>query len=625
MRKFTLLILAALLVTFADAQRTVLIQKGSNASCAPCAASNPAFWALMQPNIANHKVVYISYQWDFPGTDPMNAQNPVDPDAFMAYYSQNGVPTCLTDGENPRHIANHSQALIDAAYAIPTPLSMTVSHTMNSSFSQATITIVVTNNGATAVGGGQYKLRTLFTEEVINFATAPGSNGERTFHHVARKHLPDWAGTALPSIAPGASQTFTLTENVPTYYYDVSKLNVVAYVQDDASKKVWQAAESNVIPVPLNASITGATIAGTGICMTSITPKATLTNLGTDPLTSATVGYAINGGTPVTQAWTGNLATGATADVTFAAVTLAPGSSTSIVYTATSVNGATDQSPADNTTTAVSFVNLDGAAAAMPYSEGFESLTTVGVAPRVTNAFTVDYATDDFVMVTSGAATGTRALRWNCWNRAAGTTATTFLTKIRPSASTNLGFKIAHRQYTGSEDRLQFVVSTNCGQTWTPVFNETSSQFAHSAQSSGSATPTLPVAANWRNKLVSLSAYAGQDIMVAVKCISDFGDYIYVDDINIDNALSIEDMPEVASFNLFPNPTNGDITIDLNLENQASVNMSISNALGQHVKNVVYTGTSQMNVATSDLAAGTYFFNVVIDGKVQAQRFVVIK
>jgi Secretion system C-terminal sorting domain/Outer membrane protein Omp28 len=627
MRKFTLLIIAAFLVSAANAQtRSVLIQKGSNASCAPCAAANPAFWTLMQPNMANHKVVYLAYQWDFPGVDPMNAHNPTDPDAFMAFYAQNGVPTCLTDGQSPRHIANHTQALIDAAYAVPTPLSMTISHTMNSTFTSATINITVTNNGATAVGGGQYVLRTVFTEEQIDFATAPGTNGERTFHHVARKHLPSWAGTPIPSIPAGGTETFTLTEAVPGYYYDISKLNVVAYVQNNADKIVWQSAESTKIPVPLNASITGATIASPGYCNATITPKARLTNVGTDPVTSATVGYTINGGTPVTQAWTGNLATGASADITFAPANLS--GNTSIVYTATNINGGTDLSLSDNTTAAANFANIDGTPAAIPYSQGFESFTTVDVAPRSIGALTLDYAANDFIAIKAVGSTGTRSVFWNAYDAAVGVTATFTVDKVALGSAPSLSFKAAHRKYQTANDVLKVLVSTNCGQNWTEVWSE-GSALLHSS-TTATTRYTTPLAAEWMTKTVNLNAYANQNVWVAFRCISGYGNNIFVDDINITNTVvSVEDLAGVNAFNLFPNPTSGDITVEFNLENNASVDMNIANALGQQVKTVLSetrnSGANRISVPTSDLAAGTYFFNVLVDGKVQTQRFVVIK
>jgi hypothetical protein len=81
----------------------------------------------------------------------------------------------------------------------------------------------------------------------------------------------------------------------------------------------------------------------------------TLTNFGTTPLTSVTVGYQVNGGTAVTQSWSGNLAPCASTSVTFSgaqAVTLANGTLYSIKgFTANPVNGSTDGNVNNDTTT----------------------------------------------------------------------------------------------------------------------------------------------------------------------------------------------------------------------------------------------------------------------------------
>ena len=54
---------------FGQTQRTVFIEEFTQASCAPCAAANPAFNTLLSANTA--KAVSIKYQVSWPGTDPM--------------------------------------------------------------------------------------------------------------------------------------------------------------------------------------------------------------------------------------------------------------------------------------------------------------------------------------------------------------------------------------------------------------------------------------------------------------------------------------------------------------------------------------------------------------------------
>ncbi|MFT6998115.1 MAG: hypothetical protein ACJAQ4_001874, partial [Cryomorphaceae bacterium] len=101
MKKIYLSAIVCLLTTFSFAQseRLVLSEEGTNASCGPCAAQNPSYNALLDNNTDN--VISIKYQWYFPGFDPMHEHNPDEANARLAYYGINGVPTATIDGVIP--------------------------------------------------------------------------------------------------------------------------------------------------------------------------------------------------------------------------------------------------------------------------------------------------------------------------------------------------------------------------------------------------------------------------------------------------------------------------------------------------------------------------------------------
>jgi hypothetical protein len=121
----------------AQSQRLVLIEQGSNASCPPCAAQNPAFNALLEAN--STKVVSLKYQWNFPGYDPMNEHNPSEvATRFETYYGQNGVPTAMLDGTVPSFGGNpydgapagYTTALIDERYAVPASFDINLTYSL---------------------------------------------------------------------------------------------------------------------------------------------------------------------------------------------------------------------------------------------------------------------------------------------------------------------------------------------------------------------------------------------------------------------------------------------------------------------------------------------------------------
>jgi len=96
-KKFTLLFSIALLAlltirqfSFAQAQRLVLVEEFTQASCPPCASQNPGFNDLIDAN--PDKIRSIKYQESWPGVDPMNAQNPTQVATRTSYYGVNAVP-----------------------------------------------------------------------------------------------------------------------------------------------------------------------------------------------------------------------------------------------------------------------------------------------------------------------------------------------------------------------------------------------------------------------------------------------------------------------------------------------------------------------------------------------------
>jgi subtilisin family serine protease len=107
-------------------------------------------------------------------------------------------------------------------------------------------------------------------------------------------------------------------------------------------------------------------------------------------------------------------------------------------------------------------------------------------------------------------------------------------------------FDLAHQAFgslTASQDRLQVQVSTDCGTTWTTVYNKQSVDA--NPNLSLATVPGLtgaefrPQNANqWRREVVPIPTAANRDaVRVRFVGISDFGNNIFVDNINITNVV----------------------------------------------------------------------------------------
>lgn len=242
-KNLTLLSIALLFASTLSAQRLVIIEHFTQASCPPCAALNPALNALLDQNL--DKIVAIKYQTSWPGVDPMNAANPSDVQTRVTYYGVNGVPNSLVDG----NIYNGSpsgvtQTMINSRHNVNPSVDVRVSYFIISNPAAPSDSMVVTARvkALSAITAGKV-LHTAAIEREIEFATAPGSNGEKKFESVMKKMFPSASGTTLPAMTIGDSVRYTFKmslkrSNGTPVYYNLGQAAAVAFVQDNGSKEV---------------------------------------------------------------------------------------------------------------------------------------------------------------------------------------------------------------------------------------------------------------------------------------------------------------------------------------------------------------------------------------------------
>ena len=81
----------------------------------------------------------------------------------------------------------------------------------------------------------------------------------------------------------------------------------------------------------------------------------------------------------------------------------------------------------------------------------------------------------------------------------------------------------------------------------------------------------------------------------------------------------------VADWNVFPNPSSGDVKVSFTLRKDAAVEMEMFNAVGQmiHSQKASYqAGNYQMKIAMAELPKGVYFMKLSVDGIVMVKRVV---
>lgn len=221
---------------FGQARRIVLLEEATNASCAPCALSNPNLQSFFSTHFGG--VVSVRYHASWPGFDPMYQLNPTENSARISYYGIAGVPNYLLDGVNygvpgdPAFMA--VQMRNNMAQASPVKIELSAGITPGEV--AADIQLIALEN----VTQANLRLRTAIIERRVVYASPPGSNGERDFPDVMRKLLPDPAGIEISALNAGDTLNYQLLSPVnPAWNWN--DLAVVSWLQSDATKEVIQA------------------------------------------------------------------------------------------------------------------------------------------------------------------------------------------------------------------------------------------------------------------------------------------------------------------------------------------------------------------------------------------------
>lgn len=269
---------------------------------------------------------------------------------------------------------------------------------------------------------------------------------------------------------------------------------------------------------------------GTPICAGTTTPRVLVANNGTSALSSVTVALQHNSNTPSSQTLTGlNVAPGGTVVVTFPAITLVNGTNT-LKFTTSAPNGGADGVTANDVFTQT--VNI-AAPTATPLTENFEAATL----PASWTLLNYD-GDSTWRRIGTGSGGSTGSLFVNDYVNPNVGTVDDFrsppVTLATGADSLVVSFDVAHRNYPGYPDSLQVYLTTNCGSSYSKIYNKGGSALA----TGGSSTSAFlsPTAAQWRSERISQVAGSATQAIVLFRNYNGNGNNIFVDNINVRSA-----------------------------------------------------------------------------------------
>lgn len=278
--------------------------------------------------------------------------------------------------------------------------------------------------------------------------------------------------------------------------------------------------------------------------------------------------------------------------------------------------------------TAKVVVSPSPGASAVPYSEGFETITLSGAGWVVDNADN----NNGWELFTGAASSGITSVRLVNW---IGNNSGSVDGLIMPSfnavniSGAQMNFKYAFAAKNSNDaSALRVLVSNNCGASWIPRLTKSGATLRTTSN-----TPANYVAAtsHFVNQVVNLASaqFSGQsNAIVKFEFINDQGNNIYIDDINITGLVGTgEELAAFYEFEAFPNPSRENMTVRIQSAFNADVRFELMDVAGRMIQTVQMersAGQISAELNGKDLS-GVYLLRITVNDHSFTRRVSFIK
>ncbi|MEO5571738.1 MAG: M43 family zinc metalloprotease [Bacteroidia bacterium] len=264
---------------------------------------------------------------------------------------------------------------------------------------------------------------------------------------------------------------------------------------------------------------------------------------------------------------------------------------------------------------------------ALPYSEGFESITIPG-----NDWYVINDGGNPWEQSTTAAHTGFTSMRINNYSGNPSGTADQLITTsfdLSNISNTQLYFwrAFAYRS-NATTDQLKIYASSTCGQLWSLRYTKAGTALSTAGLVSSNFTPN---AAQWHRDTVNLasSVVSGHpNIRFKFEYTQNTGNNLYIDDLNLNGTVGINEENAVQmNFDVYPNPAHAKAHISFTLAEKNNVQLTIYDVAGREVQTMVEkslpSGEYQYDVE-NDIDNGVYFVTLTI-GESRSVKKLVLK
>ncbi len=230
--------------------KQTLFEEFTSSTCAPCASVNAGTLDGFFGALTTEEYTLIKYQmnWPAPG-DPYYTS---EGGARKDFYQVSGVPALFLDAGDVDNgsVLTQGTAVMQAYYEDNkiqvTDMEINAYHQISEDDEEVNIQVTIT-------ASTDYTGATLQAAVIENMTTGNvGNNGETEWHNVMMKMVPDPGGTSV-DLTAGTPVTYEITSTLMgTFIEEYSDLAVVVFVQNNATKEVYQSANSTEGEAPVS-------------------------------------------------------------------------------------------------------------------------------------------------------------------------------------------------------------------------------------------------------------------------------------------------------------------------------------------------------------------------------------
>lgn len=185
-----------------------------------------------------------------------------------------------------------------------------------------------------------------------------------------------------------------------------------------------------------------------------------------------------------------------------------------------------------------------------------------------------------------------------------------------------LHFDVAYAPYGFPyTDTLAVLVSDNCGISWDMIYQKGNTDLATAAPTGD---PFIPAANEWRTEEIDLSNYLGaEEIIIAFRNMGSWGNYIYVDNINLATEGNSIETVSAQNWQLFPNPASDRLFLKCP-GSDGPTEVEILDVSGKRVMSLTFNNPGELiQLPATQLTSGLYLARIQQGGKSTQLPFVV--